>query len=176
MDWTRAGLTEAGFVGFVRFTALPETPVPAGAGVYVILRTNNEPPRFRHRSPAGCFKGKDPSVTDAELADAWLAHALVLYIGKAGIGSTGRRGLRKRLDEYRRHGAGEPVGHWGGRYIWQLEGSDQFLVAWKGIHGQDPESVEAELITDFVETHGARPFANRKAGRSVARRARHRAS
>lgn len=56
MDWSRGGLADAGFEGFVQFEEL-----------------------------------------------------------------SGRRGLKKRLDEYRRHGAGEPVDHWGGRYVRQLQ-------------------------------------------------------
>ena len=42
----------------------------------------------------------------------WIDDAAVVYLGKADD-------LRTGLTTYRRHGAGQPVGHWGGRFIWQ---------------------------------------------------------
>ncbi|MGH3780587.1 MAG: hypothetical protein ACRDRO_08130 [Pseudonocardiaceae bacterium] len=158
MDWSRDALVERGFTGFVPFAELPSAGVPSGPGVYVVWRPVSVEPTFVEISPAGWFKGEDPSVPVDTLRSAWVPGAEVVYIGRSG-------GLRRRLDDYRRHGAGQPVGHRGGRCIWQLPDPDLLLVAWQPIPDLDPGDVESRLIAEFVTSYGHRPFANLIAGR-----------
>lgn len=147
------------------FDALMPADMPRGAGVYLVARPEPFEPSFLESSSAGWFKGRNPSVSQSDLAAAWIPQAVVVYIGKAATGTSGRRGLRKRVTEYRRHGYGENIGHWGGRYIWQLAQGRDLLVAWQLTPGEDPEVLETALIADFVATFGRLPFANRKLGK-----------
>lgn len=158
-------IASAGFVGFQTVADLRSSPlgsVPEEPGVYVILRPATSPPEFLEQSPAGWFKGRDPSVPVERLRKSWVPGTPVLYMGKAG-GRQTKTGLRTRLRAYLRHGAGRRAAHWGGRFIWQLAGSDGLVVAWKRTSPREPREVEAELIREFTATYGARPFANRTA-------------
>jgi hypothetical protein len=160
MDWSQSGLEQAGFSGWVPFSALGTANVPADPGVYVVLRPDNTTPLFLPVSPAGWFKGKDPSVPIADLEKSWVPDASLLYVGKANGGRDGRRGLRTRLDEYRRYGAGTPVAHRGGRYVWQLADSDDLLVGWKTTADGIARELERNMIAEFKAMHSKRPFAN----------------
>ncbi|OUS97449.1 hypothetical protein CA951_02835 [Rhodococcus sp. NCIMB 12038] len=139
---------------------MPTSQVPTDPGVHVVLRVSETDPEFRQVSPAGWFKRKDPSVPVATLEDSWVPGSPVVYLGKANGGATGRRGLRMRLDEYRRHGTGEPIGHWGGRYIWQLADSDELVVGWKPTADTNARALKRHLIAEFSSDHAKRPFAN----------------
>lgn len=163
--FTRDGLSARGFVGFVRFHGIDLDQVPAEPGVYVVLREKESRPAFLDENPAGRFKGRNPTVPVAELEAAWPDGSQCVYIGKAAASRRGNRQLRQRINEFRQYGDGLPVGHQGGRRIWQLTDADEFILAWLIIRDQEPEKIEAELIRAFVAEHGRRPIGNRTGGR-----------
>lgn len=155
------GFDLSGFSGWVPFAQLPESNVPAGAGVYVIIRPRSEPPAFLAVSPAGHLKGQDPTVPVSELEALWVPGAHVIYVGKANLGVSGKRGLRKRLNEFRKHGAGSNAAHHsGGRRIWQLADHADLLVGWRETDDAEAARTESELIAQFRKHYGVRPFAN----------------
>jgi hypothetical protein len=150
----------SGFTGWVPFAHLPDADVPTGPGVYVVVRSSAEPPSFLDVSPAGHFKGKDPTLPITELAALWVPGSRIVYIGKANLGTSGKRGLRKRLNEFRQYGAGLPVGHTGGRRIWQLADHDELLVGWRVTDDAKARPTERALIAEFRAHYAARRFAN----------------
>lgn len=148
----------AGFVAISRLRASDCCEVPKEPGIYLVLTSQKTRPRFVTPSTGGHFKGKDPNVGTSELRKKWPEGARVLYIGKAGPKHT----LRGRLKQYMAFGQCAPVGHWGGRYIWQLRGSQNLTVCWKPtVRGGDPRAEEKRLIEQFMNTHNGKcPFAN----------------
>jgi hypothetical protein len=152
--WSRPRLSAAGFGGWVTFAELADClpEITRDGGVYVVLRDGGKP-EFLPANPGGRFKGRDPSITGDALAVNWALGASVVYIGKAD-------NLRRRLREFMRFGAGEPIGHWGGRPIWQLADSGFLLVAWAETPGRAPREIEATMINAFRAAWGKPPFAN----------------
>lgn len=160
---TSQNLREMGFQGFVKVQDLMKdiSCVPDRKGVYAIIRFSTGEPRFLKVGTGGHFKNKEPNVLVSELEKNWLDDTDILYIGKAGS-LTGDATLRSRLYQYMQFGQGYNVGHWGGRYIWQLADRKSLMVCWlPTLHSQEPEVVEKGFIQDFkLAHHGNRPFAN----------------
>lgn len=159
--FTEAGLRAAGFSGFQTLGELRSTnleAVPRDPGIYVVIRVDLGPPAYLAKSVGGWFKRHDPTVPTAILTSKWVAGAQLVYVGKATGGSNGANGLRKRLGLLLRYGAGKPVGHQGGRYLWQVTGADEYIIAWRVV--ADPTAEENRLLADFSEAYGAYPFAN----------------
>lgn len=151
--YSRAWLQSLGFGGFLPVSSLQRSlnTVPSGPGVYAVVREATTPPEFLPTSGGGWFKEKDPTVPAEVLRGKWHVGTPILYVGKADS-------LRARIRALVRFAAGEPVGHWGGRYLWQVEGSQTFLVGWR--EGDDPRELERQLLADFAAHFGGLPFAN----------------
>ncbi len=153
-------LKNEGFSGFSRMRKYlsDHTLIPSTRGVYMVLYTPKTPPQFLEKGSGGFFKGKDPNVSIAELENNWVDETIVVYIGKAGKEGSSAT-LKSRLAQYFQFGQGKDVGHWGGRFIWQLKYSPDLVVCWKVLSSK-PREYEAELIQEFVSIYGVRPFAN----------------
>lgn len=149
----RDTLEDRGFNGFVRICDLAAgcPTVPKGPGIYVVLRPTANDPEFLETNAGGHFKQQDPTVSQAYLHANWVTGASVVYIGRGG-------NLRNRLNLLARFSRGEPVGHWGGRLLWQLADHAQLLVAWR--EAPDHQGHEMDVIDEFVRAYGALPFAN----------------
>jgi len=165
MSNERKILQAQGFEGFISMGELmngARMQIPAQMGVYVVLRENQSAPQFLTEGTGGFFKGKNPNVSIAELKENWIDGTSIIYIGKAG-GDGSSATLNKRLEQYLRFGKGANVGHWGGRYIWQLADSKDLVVCWKTLTTGSPREVEHQMIAEFKANHaGNRPFANLK--------------
>lgn len=172
MPITRQSLKQDGFTGFRPIADLEVNRIPQKPGIFaVLLPAGTLPggasgpetganPQFLAKSTAGVFKKKDPSLKPEALAAEWIVGADVLYIGKAGPGSKGNRGLRRQIQEFVDFGAGKPPGHWDGRLIWQLAGAKTLIIAWKELPVEELTAAEAAYHAVFVGDHGRLPFAN----------------
>jgi hypothetical protein len=157
-SFDRSDLEAAGFTGWRTWDELRRSDpreVPSAPAVYVVFRPAAGAPIFLDTNPGGWFKEKDPTVPIEVLAANWVLGTQVVYIGKADVAD-------RRLNQFARFGAGEKIGHWGGRYIWQLLDSDELLVAWHAISWTElARDYEKRLLAHFAVLHGgARPFAN----------------
>jgi hypothetical protein len=156
-------LQNAGFEGFLPISVLLNNTakIPAQKGVYLVIYNSLKEPQFKEKGSGGFFKGKDPNVPESELKLNWVDGSKVIYIGKAGSSDSSAT-LISRLTQYLRFGNGEAIGHYGGRYIWQIENPGALLFCWKPVTAKEPRDEEARLIKIFFAEFGRRPFANLK--------------
>lgn len=160
MPINKQTLKADGFAGFRAFGQLEINRVPQAPGLFAVLKPAGYEPRFLAKSTAGVFKKKDPSLRQEALAAEWIEDADVLYLGKAGPGSKGNRGLRRQVQEFVDFGKGKPPGHWDGRLIWQLADPQSLVIAWKELPAVEVNLAEARYHADFRELYGRLPFAN----------------
>ena len=156
----RKTLKERGFTGFRPIAGLETNRIPQRQGVFAVVRPEGFEPRFLAKSTAGVFKKKDPSLAPAELSAEWVPDADILFLGKAGAGSKGNRGLRRQIAEFVDFGNGKPPGHWDGRLIWQLADAGKLLMAWKELPVEELNTALAGYQEEFRAQYGRLPFAN----------------
>lgn len=160
-DQSHINLQKIGFEGFIPIFSLRTNYnlIPKEKGVYIILYPFENIPKFKSTGSGGHFKGKNPNVAAEILQNNWIKDEPIIYIGKAGSAS-GSATLHSRLKQYLNFGKGKPVGHWGGRYIWQLDLPEDLIICWKPTTEHDPSIIESYLIQKFKEGYNQRPFAN----------------
>jgi len=157
-----------GFTGFIKISELLKkgfNEIPESPGIYLVLHEGMETmPVFLASNPASRYKGKDPSVRMEELVAGWIEHTPLVYIGRAGgMAQNGRKystTLRNRIRQFVEFGRGKSYPHWGGRCVWQVANSHDFIIAFKLMDIENPVIVERELLQRFKIEHGKLPFAN----------------
>lgn len=154
-------IKSAGFEGFIKISELSNDTkvIPKIRGVYMVLNLDNQAIDFLEVGTGGFFKNKNPNVEIEILNQNWIEDSIVVYIGKTG-GLDSKATLQSRIKQYLDFGKGKNVGHWGGRYIWQLKNAQNLVFCWKELPNEDPRAVEAKLIEDFKSIYKNRPFAN----------------
>jgi hypothetical protein len=148
----RAELERRGFIGWIPLLDIDASVVPKGPGVYAVECPSSKPPKWPETSCGGWLRG-DPAVPFDELEANWVDGADIAYLGQS-------KGLRRRLTDFSRFGAGKPVRHWGGRLVWQLPDPSALRVGWFETPLESPVSVEARFIAEFRSVFGKPPFAN----------------
>lgn len=149
-------LEEMGFKGFVKVKDLRGNfeSIPKCSGVYMVLNPNMEKLSFLETGTGGFFKGKNPNVGISVLNDKWIDNTIVIYIGQTG------NTLRRRIRDYIKFGQNKPVGHWGGRYIWQIKDAENLIFCWMKVDNTAPSIIEEQLLQDFKNKYSYLPFAN----------------
>ena len=160
MPINRQSLKQDGFTGFRPLGVLDINRIPQKPGIFAVLQPEGFRLQFLAKSTAGVFKKKDPTLKAETLAAEWIDGADILYVGKAGPGSKGNRGLRRQLQEFVDFGKGKPPGHWDGRLIWQLAAAGSLIAAWKELPVEQLTPTEAAYHAAFVAEYGRLPFAN----------------
>ena len=72
-----------GFCPVAELRASNCAEIPSVAGVYLVIRLNRNAPEYLEKSPAGWFKGNDPTEDIEVLKSNWVEGVNVIYIGKA---------------------------------------------------------------------------------------------
>ena len=155
-------MKDAGFQGFCTVESLMANgcaAVPDQPGVYFVLWLQDSAPEFLQQSPAGEFKGRNPSVPVDTLQGKWVQGSKAIYIGSAGGGESDAT-LQSRIKDCMKAGQGRPVADCGEELIWQIRDCQQLQVCWVTSGKDNPRNLETSLLVLFETTYGRHPFAN----------------
>jgi hypothetical protein len=154
-------IEEQGFIGFKTVHQLwsDHSAIPNEKGIYLVITPDPAKNLFLNQGVGGFHKNRNPNIDLNRLGQRWVSDSLVLYIGQAG-GNGSSSTLKKRLKQYLDFGKGKPVGHYGGRFIWQLANHPDLIIAWKNIEGKDTRDEEKRYIHEFESFYGVLPFSN----------------
>ena len=154
-------IKNSGFSGFKKISELKlnTSLIPKIKGVYLVLCPDNTKIEFVEKGTGGFFKDKNPNIIVIDLQKIWIESARIIYIGKAG-GSNSKATLNSRIKQYLNFGQGKKVGHWGGRFIWQIKNVDDYIICWKELLKDEPRNIEIKLMGLFRQKYHTRPFAN----------------
>lgn len=138
------------------------TDIPSHPGIYVVYLPDGLTPSFT--ASAGRAKYAEP-IERHVLRDKWRRITAngstdILYIGKGG----GQRGLRQRVSQLIRFGAGLYPNHKGGEWLWQVEQIAAARILMRRCPSGREEMLESEFLCRFRNEHGDWPLANRAAG------------
>ncbi len=82
------------------------------------------------------------------------------HSAQARLPSAPHQHLRRHSSQLCDFAAGNPVGHWGGRLLWQVDDSKGFVVAWLPTPDEDAFAAERKLMLEFRDIFGVWPLAN----------------
>lgn len=156
-------IKKQGFSGFKSVEEIRNNTsiIPKSKGVYLVLHPNYQKVDFLDIGTGGFFKGKNPNVTLENLKNNWVINSHIVYIGQAG-GNGSANTLNKRIIQYINFGNGKNVGHYGGRFIWQIKDNSKLIFAWKELPNENPSDVEKQLLSNYLNYYSMLPFANLK--------------
>lgn len=154
-------ITKTGFVGFKSKAQLFAdcSIIPKVKGVYLIIYQASEQPVFLEIGCGGFFKGRNPNVPISELRARWIPIRLSFTLAKQAEAIVQQRCIQGYCNIWL-FGKGKAIGHYGGRYIWQLKNSKDLMVCWKTLPNDEPRIVERQMIAEFKAQFQKSPFAN----------------
>lgn len=99
--------------------------VPTNPGLYVVLREDDTEPNFLDKNVADFYTKKSYTFDIELLKERWVKGQHLIYISAA-------KSLRQKIRWYLKYKKGfEHETKIAGRIIWQIEGHNDFVIAWQ---------------------------------------------